>query len=145
MFHVHDGMGISLAQYAAHITIAIITGRTSSLVAVRASELGVKYIYQGITNKLSTLHSLCDDRNIGLDEVAYIGDDLNDLEVLRAVGFSVAPANARIEIKNSVDFVSAYNGGEGAVRDMIEFILKAQCKWSDILLRYQAVDGELTQ
>lgn len=144
-FHVHDGMGISLAQHAANIPIAIITGRTASSVAMRASELSIKYIYQGIINKLGILQSLCDDLGIGLNEVAYIGDDLNDLAVLRVVGFSAAPANARTEVKDSVDFVSTYKGGEGAVRDMIEFILKAQHKWNDILVGYQAVDGQLTQ
>lgn len=137
-FNVKDGMAI--AQAIKHgIDCAIITGRNSEIVNKRASELGIKHVYQGIHNKKQQLEFILNDLNISKDNCAYIGDDINDLEVMKEVKFSACPSDAVVEIKECSDFISKYNGGNGAVRDIIEYILKKQELWNYIIIKYKGI------
>lgn len=124
-FHVKDGMGISLAQYFG-IKVALITGRESQAVTIRAKELKVEYVYQGVSNKELILDKLIDTFGIDLQNVFFMGDDINDLPVIQKVGFSAAPNDAVAIVKNNVDYICNSNGGSGAVREAIEHILEIQ-------------------
>ena len=126
-FHVHDGMGIKLAQRAG-IKTAIITGRESKLVERRAGELEISEVHQNIKDKLAVFADLLDKYGISEENVAYIGDDLNDLKILKRVGLSFSVANAMQTVKDEVDYVTEKAGGEGAVREAIELILNSQEK-----------------
>ncbi len=121
-FNVKDGFAIVYAKKLG-LDFAIITGRDSSIVAHRAKELGITHLYQGVKDKLAVLNELCKSLNISLDEVAAIGDDLNDLKLLRAVGVSFCPNDAIDYVKNSVNEVLSKNGGNAVVREMIEQVL----------------------
>lgn len=122
-FNVKDGLGIATwLKLGNHI--AIITGRKSKIVEYRAKELGIKYFYQGIREKGKVLKELVDELDIGLENVAGIGDDLNDLSMLNIMGKSFTPKNGVRQVKNSVDCILSYNGGDGAVREMIEMLVK---------------------
>lgn len=127
-FHVRDGVGLRAAQRAG-LVIAVLTGRVSAAVARRAKELGISEIHQGVADKVGTYETLL--RRYGLTDAAaaYIGDDVNDLPVLARAGLSVAPADAEEEVKARVAYVTARVGGRGAVRELIDLILKAQGKW----------------
>ena len=121
-FHVHDGKGVKLAQEAG-IRVAIITGRSSELVERRARELGVNEIHQGCDDKLKVLEQLLSRYKLKSDQVAYIGDDLNDLPVLREVGLALTVADAVGRVRELADYVSEKKGGRGAVREIVEMIL----------------------
>lgn len=137
-FNVKDGMAIAQAIKNG-IECAIITGRTSEIVNKRADELGIKHVYQGIHNKKEQLDFILKDLDINYTNCAYIGDDINDLEVMKQVKFSACPSDAAIEVILCSDFVSRYSGGNGAVRDVIEYILKKQELWNDIITRYHGI------
>ena len=122
-FHTQDGMGISLAHYTGMKT-AIITGRKSDAVQKRADELNIHFVYQGIHHKLEVLKEIVNELNIGLDEVCYMGDDINDIPILNVVGFSACPQNAVKLVREKVMFISNQNGGQGAVREVIDYILE---------------------
>ena len=122
-FNTIDSAGIIYARQL-NIPVAIITGENTTIVENRAKKLKIDFLYQGITDKLSVANELCSKLNIDIDEIAYIGDDLGDVELLKAVGFSGSPANASSYIKHMVDFVTPRNGGDGAFRDFVEEILK---------------------
>ena len=122
-FSVKDGLGIKLLMEN-NIIPAIITGRKSKIVLNRAKELGITHVYQNIQNKKDFLINLCKNLNISLAEVAYIGDDLNDLEVLECVKYSYAPKDAIEKVLNMVKYVCSRSGGEGAVREAIENVLE---------------------
>lgn len=134
-FHTQDGMGISLARYAG-IKTAIITGRSSEAVTKRSKELKIDYVFQGIHEKLEVLQQIVSELQIGLNEVCYVGDDINDLPILREVGFPAAPNNAVPYVKEQAVYVSLLKGGEGAVRDIIEFILQEQYDYETLLDDY---------
>ena len=121
-FNVKDGMGIKLL-IENDIIPAIITGRKSKIVLNRAKELGITHVYQDIKNKKEFMINLSKDLNISLDEVAYIGDDINDLEVLECVKYSYAPSDSSIKVLDTVKYVCALKGGDGAVREAIDNIL----------------------
>ncbi|MFI3265776.1 MAG: HAD-IIIA family hydrolase [Rikenellaceae bacterium] len=121
-FHTYDSAGILFCQML-NIPTAIITGEHTQIVENRANKLKVTYLYQGVKNKLATLEMLCNELGISLSEVAYIGDDLNDIKVLKAVGYSYAPQNAPRYIKSVVSKVTTKAGGEGAFREMVEDII----------------------
>lgn len=106
------------------IKTAIITGRESEIVNIRARELHIDYVYQNVKDKLEILKQIAELYNITFEEVAYIGDDLNDFEAMKKCGVTGCPADAVDEIKNISHYVSKYNGGGGAVRDFIEWIIK---------------------
>jgi 3-deoxy-D-manno-octulosonate 8-phosphate phosphatase (KDO 8-P phosphatase) len=134
-FHVKDGMGIDLARFYG-IKVAIISGRKSESVQIRSEELNIDLLYQGITSKEEVLYEMVTSLNINLKNVFYMGDDLNDLPVFRLVGYSAAPNDAVDIVKRSVDFVSNFNGGNGAVREAIERILFEQTDYNILVGNY---------
>ncbi|WP_203295069.1 KdsC family phosphatase [Luteirhabdus pelagi] len=121
-FHTYDSAGILFCRLH-NIPTGIITGEKTEIVARRGAKLKVDYLFQGISNKLQVVQSICDELNIRLDDVAYIGDDLNDIEVLKKVGVSASPASAPKYIQSIVKHVLAKKGGEGVFREFVEWIL----------------------
>ena len=134
-FHVRDGHGIKLLQRAG-IKVGIITGRNSEVVKYRAAELGIEILCQGMKVKMDAYRQILADEGLEDDEIAYMGDDVVDLPVLRQVGFSVAVADASESLRSYVDYVTLLNGGRGAVREIAEIILKGQGLWDGIMKRY---------
>ena len=134
-FHILDGLGIQLALNGGLI-VAWISGRNSALVERRAMELGVTHLFQTTANKSAALAELIASYNVNQAQIAFIGDDLNDIPAFTLAGVKFAPANAVAEIKALADFVTEKKGGEGAVREVCDVILKAQDKWNDAVTRY---------
>ena len=124
-FNTRDGMGIKLLQRAGIVT-AIVTQERTKLVARRAEKLAIPELHQGVMDKLSCVREMAARHRITLSQVAYIGDDINDLETLEAVGFSATPADGMPKIAAAVDYICKKKGGEGAVREITEMILEAQ-------------------
>jgi 3-deoxy-D-manno-octulosonate 8-phosphate phosphatase (KDO 8-P phosphatase) len=127
-FSAYDGAGLKLAR-AAGLRTGLITGRESSAVAQRAKECEIEFVYQHRATKLGALEEILQTTGASSDEVAYVGDDLPDIPVLERVGLAAAVANAVPEVKRAAHFVTSRSGGEGAVREVIELIVKAQGKW----------------
>ena len=136
VFHTHDGLGIA-AAHGAGIKTAIITGRQSEMVGRRGKELGISDIFQGASDKVKVIEELVARYELTLEEVAFVGDDLNDLAVMAKVGLACAVANAVTEVKSAAHFVSSRQGGSGAVREIVELILKAQNKWDATVAAYR--------
>lgn len=134
-FHIRDGLGIKLWQSAGH-TFGILTARNSHIVQVRAAELGINIVCQGFENKLAKAREIMSDVGVQPDEVCFIGDDLPDLPVIREVGLGVAVADAATDVREAADFVTKLPGGAGAVREVIEMILRVQMRWEDIVRPY---------
>lgn len=124
-FNTRDGMGLKLLQKAGLIT-AIVTQERTRLVARRAEKLTIPEVHQGVMDKLSMIRDMASRYGLTLEQVAYIGDDVNDLEALKAVGFSASPADGMPQVLQAVDYVCRKKGGEGAVREVVEMILEAQ-------------------
>jgi 3-deoxy-D-manno-octulosonate 8-phosphate phosphatase (KDO 8-P phosphatase) len=127
IFDSQDGFGIANAIQKG-IRVGIITGRKSEVIKRRASELGVIDVYEGSLDKVAPLQEIMKLYSLAESEIAYVGDDILDLPVLTKVGFSAAPQNAVHEVKMRVDYVCKSQGGHGAVREVIDLILKAQNK-----------------
>lgn len=121
-FNVKDGYGIKLLIQN-DIIPSIITTRKSKIVSKRAKELGIREVYQGVSDKATIVHLLKEKYNINYFQIAYVGDDLNDLNAIKLAGYKFSIANAAKEIKNIADYVSPLDGGNGAVRDIIDRIL----------------------
>lgn len=121
-FNTYDSFGVLLAHHH-NIPVGIITGETTEIVNRRAEKLRVDFLFQGVSNKLETAKRLCETLRIDLEEVAYIGDDINDVQLLKSVGFSASPANAPEYIKKFARMVTNKRGGEGAFREFVESIL----------------------
>lgn len=121
-FNVKDGYAIAQLREN-NVEPVIITGRKSEIVEVRAKELGIMELHQGVSNKLETLKQIAIKFNCSPSEIAYIGDDLNDLECIEYVGYSGCPSDAVEEIKNSVSYVCVNSGGHGAVREFINSLI----------------------
>lgn len=134
-FHAQDGAGISIARIAG-IETGLITRRNSDTVALRARDLKLEHVHQGIQDKLKAFREILNEEGLSASEVAFVGDDVIDLPVMRNCGFSVAVANARGEVKDAAHYVTPHAGGDGALRDAIEFILKAQGKWKKAVETY---------
>lgn len=130
-YHVRDGLGILLAQLAG-LRMGIITGKTSKALERRAARLGIDELHQGVLDKKKALDVILEKHGLRSEEVAYIGDDLGDLEVIKAVGLAAAVADAHPLIKQHSHFLCQKEGGKGAVREFIEFILESQGKWGMI-------------
>ena len=126
-FHSLDGHGIKMLQKR-KIEVAIITGRTSTILEQRAAELDIVSVYQGVEDKLRSLNAILENQPYTIDEVAYAGDDLPDLIALQAVGLSFSVPNAHPTVKAAVDLITSLNGGSGAVREISDFILESQGK-----------------
>ena len=124
-FNIKDGAGIVLAEQVG-VEFMILTGRKSYCVEHRANELKIKYVFQGIADKLSYLQQFLAQQGLSHNQVAYIGDDVNDLECMRTVGFTACPADAVEEEFQQCDYVSRYNGGQGAVREICDMIRKSK-------------------
>ena len=126
-FHSLDGHGIKMLQKR-KIEVAIITGRTSTILEQRAAELDIVSVYQGVEDKLRSLNAILENQPYTIDEVAYAGVDLPDLIALQAVGLSFSVPNAHPTVKAAVDLITSLNGGSGAVREISDFILESQGK-----------------
>jgi 3-deoxy-D-manno-octulosonate 8-phosphate phosphatase (KDO 8-P phosphatase) len=134
-FNVYDGTGIKYLQRCG-IQIALISGRYSEPTTVRARQLGIEVVFQKSLDKLETLQDVKQQVGVRDEEIAYMGDDLIDLPVMRRIGFPMAPANARPETKQVAMLVTKAQGGHGAVREAAEHILKAQGRWARLVERY---------
>ena len=134
-FNVKDGLGITQAISQGK-EVAIITGKTSQIVTKRCQELGIKEIHQGIKNKIATLDLILEKYSISYDNVAYMGDDLIDLAVMKKCKLAGAPKDSVEEILNISDFTSTKNGGDGAVREFIEYILKKENLWNNVVSHF---------
>lgn len=126
-FNIHDGMGIAIARKSS-IKTGIITNRKSAAVEKRAKELRIDFVFQGCAKKLDALERMLNSENLNYENVCYIGDDIIDIPVFRKVGFSAAVHDAPDIVKKEADYTAKKNGGKGAVREIIEHILKAQGK-----------------
>jgi 3-deoxy-D-manno-octulosonate 8-phosphate phosphatase (KDO 8-P phosphatase) len=135
-FNVHDGHGIVMMKKAG-IKTAIISGRKSKSVRVRARELGVRYVYQGIFDKVRVMEQIIKREKIKRENVCYMGDDVTDIALLLRVGFSVSVMNGAPDVKTVVDYVTTKKGGKGAVREIAEIILKAKGLWEQIINNYK--------
>ena len=138
-FNTRDGMGIKLLQRAGIIT-AIVTQERTKLVARRAEKLAIPELHQGVMDKLLLVSEMAVRHGLTLSQVAYIGDDINDLETLKAVGFSATPADGMPQVAAAVDYICQKKGGEGAVREIIEMILEAQGRSSQFEVRSSKFD-----
>lgn len=134
-FHIHDGMGIKLLQKAG-IPVAIISGKNSEPVARRLQDLNVEHVFLGHTDKLPIYEALKQKLGMADNEIAYVGDDLPDLPLLRRTGLSITVPGAPATIAEHVDFITKNAGGAGAVREVCEFILKAQNKYENVVKSY---------
>lgn len=134
-FDVKDGHGIVMAQRAG-LRVAIISGRKSSVVRDRAKELGVAHLYEMAWVKIEPYEKVLGEEELQDEEVCYMGDDVVDIPLLRRAGLAVAVADAVEETKQHSHIVTRHAGGRGAVREVIEFILKAQDKWDEAMARY---------
>lgn len=129
-FNIKDGLGIILAQNAG-LEIMILTGRSSNCVAQRAKELNIKYTIQGVDDKVTYLNNFLLEHNLKREEIAYIGDDLNDLPSMKLAGISICPSDACTDVKEYVDICLKSKGGEGAVREFIEILLRSTDRWNE--------------
>ncbi len=137
-YHVQDGLGIFLAHLAG-LKTGIITGKTSRALEVRAARLGLEELHQGILDKKQVLLEIAGRHNLDLAEIAFIGDDLGDLEVMTMVGFPAAVADAHPAIRKVARYRCSRPGGRGAVREVIEFILRAQGRWKSLAARAKEI------
>jgi 3-deoxy-D-manno-octulosonate 8-phosphate phosphatase (KDO 8-P phosphatase) len=135
-FDSQDGIAL---QWLNRLGIAggVISGRVSPATTERAKQVKFKYVYQGHTEKVPILQEILADAGIDASEVAYIGDDFTDVVVMRRVGLAIATANARPEVKPLAHYVTQAAGGHGAVREVVELLLKAQGRWDEILKHYE--------
>jgi 3-deoxy-D-manno-octulosonate 8-phosphate phosphatase (KDO 8-P phosphatase) len=134
-FHIRDGLGVKLWQRTGH-RFGIITGRNSHIVRLRAAELGIEIVRQGVEDKLPAVRQIAADCGLQLEQICYIGDDLPDVSAVRSVGLGVAVADACEELRRSAHYVTEHRGGDGAVRETIEAILKAQERWETLIQKY---------
>lgn len=134
-FHIHDGMGIKLLQQA-NIQVAIISSKKSDAVQKRIQELGITHAYLGHENKLPNYEDIKQKLNLTDNDIAYMGDDLPDLCILKRAGFAITVPNAPAIIQQHVDYITEKKPGKGAVREVCEYILKAQDKLESVLQSY---------
>tara|TARA_R110002049_G_scaffold27321_2_gene94226 strand:- start:427240 stop:427764 length:525 start_codon:yes stop_codon:yes gene_type:complete len=131
-FHVRDGLGIKLWMQSG-FTFGIITARSSHIVSRRAEELGIQYVYQSAKNKLDTASEICEQAGCQMKQVCYIGDDLPDIPLMKAAGLSAAPADASADARAAANWVLHHRGGDGALRELIERLLRAKHRWEEHL------------
>lgn len=136
-FHAHDGVAISLARLGG-LRTGLITKRYSETVALRARDLKLEFVLQGIHDKGTAFKQTVKDAGFTLDQAAFVGDDIVDLPAMRHAGLAVSVQNARTEVKKESHYTTPHSGGDGALRDAVEFILKAQGTWDKVLSTYLA-------
>jgi YrbI family 3-deoxy-D-manno-octulosonate 8-phosphate phosphatase len=134
-FHIRDGMGIRLWQRAGY-RFGLLTARSSHIVKVRAAELNIDIVRQGFEHKLQAAKDLIDQLGLQPEQVCHIGDDLTDLPVIHHVGLGVAVQDAANDVRSVADQITSLPGGRGAVREVIETILKAKGRWDDLVRNY---------
>jgi 3-deoxy-D-manno-octulosonate 8-phosphate phosphatase (KDO 8-P phosphatase) len=134
-FHAHDGTAISLARLAG-IKTGLITKRISETVALRARDLKLEHVYQGIQDKRAVFEEILSQESLDPSEASFVGDDVIDLPVMRCCGLAIAVANARVEVKREAHYVTPHAGGDGALRDAVEYIVKAQGQWERVVEAY---------
>lgn len=134
-FHAHDGTAVSLARLAG-IQVGVITKRISETVRLRCRDLRIDHVYQGAADKLAAMRDILEKENLSTDQVAFVGDDIIDLPVMRVCGLAIAVANAREEVKDEAHVITDHRGGDGAVRDAIEYVLKAQGRFDEVVCEY---------
>jgi 3-deoxy-D-manno-octulosonate 8-phosphate phosphatase (KDO 8-P phosphatase) len=134
-FHAHDGVAVSLARVGG-LRTGLITRRFSETVALRARDLKLEFVRQGSQDKGSALKEIAREARVQISDVAFVGDDIVDLSAMRAGGLAIAVKNARAEVKREADYVTPHAGGDGGLRDAVEFILKAQGKWKKVMADY---------
>ena len=134
-FNSLDGIGIKMLMNSS-IEVAIITGRTSEIMITRATELGITHLYQGNSNKLTAFTHCLKKLKMTPEVCAYMGDDVSDLPLMHQVHLSIAPPNAVVEVKEQANWITTAAGGNGAVREICDAILKAQNKWQQAIKAY---------
>ncbi len=134
-FHIRDGLGIRLWHKAGY-RFGVLSLRSSQVVKMRAAELEVRIVRQGASDKLATTKEILAEAGLSLQQAAYLGDDLPDLPVIRAVGLGIAVADACEEVRQAAAYITRLPGGAGAVREVIEMILKAQGRWDEVIQAY---------
>jgi len=134
-FHAHDGTAISLARLAG-IKTGLITKRISETVALRARDLKLEHVHQGIQDKLGVFKEILQKEGLKASQAAFVGDDVIDLPVMWNCGFAIAVANARAEVKKDAHYITPRAGGDGALRDAVEYILRAQGRLQKIITSY---------
>jgi 3-deoxy-D-manno-octulosonate 8-phosphate phosphatase (KDO 8-P phosphatase) len=139
-FHAHDGLGVSLARLAG-LKLGFVTKRTSQAVAIRAHDLKIEHVYQGQAHKMQAVEQILAAESCTLDELAYVGDDIIDLPVMRKVGLAIATANARPEVKKAAHYITPLAGGFGAGRDAVDFILTARGVLQSTIEEYLDADN----
>jgi 3-deoxy-D-manno-octulosonate 8-phosphate phosphatase (KDO 8-P phosphatase) len=132
IFHVHDAAGLVYWHRSGGLS-GFVSGRWGKMVEKRAQDLNVAEVHLGKLDKLPVLEDILDRHSLEAEEVAYVGDDLVDLPVLATVGFAVTVPNARLEVRERVHYITQTYGGDGALREVIEILLKAQGKWDDLV------------
>lgn len=135
VFHVHDGLGMKLLQKSG-VIIAVISARNSAAVNYRLQSLGITQVYQGQENKLIAFEKILQELQLTEDDVAYLGDDLPDLPIIRRVGLGMCVANANQHVKQHAHHITTQSGGNGAVREVCELIMQAQNTWQIALQNY---------
>lgn len=136
-FDSQDGIALQWLNWK-DVKTGVVSGRVSPATEERARQVKMTYVYQGHIEKVPILEQILADAKISASEVAYMGDDLTDVVILRRVGLAIATANAREEVKRAAHYVTQAAGGSGAVREVAELLLKAQNRWEEILKHYQA-------
>lgn len=134
-FNAHDGAAISLARLGG-LKTGLITKRISETVALRARDLRLDHVYQGIANKLAAFQEILEKEKLDASQAAFVGDDVIDLPVMRNCGLAIAVPNGREQVKQEAHFVTRRQGGDGALRDAVEYILRAQGKLQDVIDEY---------
>ncbi|MBI3951663.1 MAG: HAD hydrolase family protein [Acidobacteria bacterium] len=140
-FHSHDGQGLKLAGQAG-LRTGVITTRVSRVLERRVREMKVHHLYQNAESKIEAYEAILKQEGLSDKEVAFIGDDLPDLPVMRRVGLAIAVANAVAEVKAQAHVVTEREGGRGGVREAVEFILKAQGKWAQVVAQFKSHKAE---
>jgi 3-deoxy-D-manno-octulosonate 8-phosphate phosphatase (KDO 8-P phosphatase) len=138
-FNVRDGHGLVMLQRHG-IQVAILTGRTSAVVDHRARDLKITEVYQGALNKKEVFAQILEKNHLTPEVIAYLGDDIVDIPVLKMVGFAAAVADALDLVKKTVDYVTVNGGGQGAVREICEMLLMSQGYWTEVAARYDFTD-----
>lgn len=136
-FHVRDGMGIKLWQRSGY-RFGIITARSSHIVKLRMDELNVDLVRQGAENKLDIAREIMTELSVTPEQTCYIGDDLTDMALLSKVGLAASVSDGAAEVKNVAHLVTSAGGGEGAIRELIESVLKSQNRWEELIRSYSA-------